>query len=213
MYTVGSAGIVDPSDSGKVVCAGPVAQLGIGVSGLEPPVAGTEGALAARVTLPQTMATIRYPVPAEGPALSSALGLLGLVLRYRSGTGRVVATLLEVPVLYDELGDPGTVTERVLLQFDSASAAPSAAFRTVIARLPRASGLYGYLLQFGPNVYYVDLTLTGSAIVAGQPPAVAAIEIVGFQPPGPGSGYGDGGGSGGYDGGGGDDDDPGHDPD
>jgi uncharacterized membrane protein YgcG len=107
------------------------------------------------------------------------------------------------------------VSERPLLQFDSASTGASPSFRTANVHLPRDSAMFYYQPGFGPNVYYVALTLTGPAIVAGQPPAVAAIEIIGLEPPGgSGNGNGDGGDGGGSGGGGydegGNDDDPGH---
>jgi hypothetical protein len=210
MFSVGSVGIVDPGDTGKVVCAGPVVQLGVGIGGLEPPVAGAGDAVAARVSVLQTAATIRYPVPAEEPALSSVLGLIALQLRYRSGDGRVIATLMEVAVPPGGTGDPGTVSERTLLQIDSASLAASAFFLTANAHLPRDSALYDYQLAFGPNVYYVTVTLTKPAIVIGQPPAVAALELIGLEPPAGGNGGNGGGGGGGN---GGPDNGPGHEPD
>jgi hypothetical protein len=225
MFSVGSVGIVDPGDSGKVVCAGPIIQLGAGIGGLEPVVAEAPAAVAARVSVLQTAATIRYPVPVEEPAVSSVLGLIALQLRYRSGDGRAIATLMEVAVPPGGPGDSGTVSERPLLQFDSStSGAASVFFQTANAHLPRDSALYDYRLAFGPNVYYVSLTLTGPAFVAGQPPAVAAVELIGLEPPAGGNGgngNGGGTGNGGYDGGnggsgggdGGPDDGPGHQED
>jgi hypothetical protein len=60
---VGSAGIVDPADVGKVVFAGPVAQM----PGLVLPDTGNTA-----VAPPPTKAVIRYPVtPVDGVGLQT----------------------------------------------------------------------------------------------------------------------------------------------
>jgi hypothetical protein len=177
---VGSVGTVDPRDISKVVFAGSIVQLGFGIGGLE--TAATSGAVAARVTLfPEVTATIRYAVPPEG-VTGVALGELALLLRYRDGDGRVVATLTEVAVPPARPGEPTTVAETPLLQFDSADPSfggSSQSFRTHVAQLPVPSDLSGHILDFGQNDYYIALSLTGPEVPFRQPPAVSEIGIVG----------------------------------
>jgi hypothetical protein len=124
-------------------------------------------------------ATIRYGVPPDGLG-GVGLGALGLQLRYRAGDGQVVATLIEVAVPPGSPGEPTTVTETPLLEFDSTQFdAAQGGFLTHIATTGVDSPDARHVLEFGPNVYYIALSLTGPEFVLGHPPAVSSIEIVG----------------------------------
>jgi hypothetical protein len=178
LFRAGSTGIVDPRDAAKVVFAGSIVQLGVGVSGLEE--VAKEAFAAHAPAFPQTSATIRYDVPPEGVD-GRTVGDLALQLRYRDGDGRVVATLTEVAV-GEGSGQPGTVSERSLLTFDSASGNYGSAsnnFRTHRSELGPGDPEAGHQIDFGSNVYYVVLVLSGPEGLVGQPPAMSSIAIVG----------------------------------
>jgi hypothetical protein len=180
MFSVGSVGTVDPRDINKVVFAGSIVQLGFGVGGLESSAARMAPA-ARTIAFPHVTATIRYGVPPEGLS-GSVLGNLALKLRYRDGDGRVVATLIEVAVPPARPGEPGTVVESPLLQFDSSDpdfGGSWVGFRTHVAQLPIPSDLSEHVIDFDNNLYYIALSLTGPEFIIGYPPAVSAIEIVG----------------------------------
>ena len=156
--SVGSAGTVDVADISKVVFADSVVQL-IGldlVSNLPTPL----------VALPvvQTHAVIRYgvtPVEAVLPGNSFALRL-----RYRDGSGRVVANLIEV--------DIGSGAEKPVTSFDSQTSTRSNAFQVNVPGL-------GAQLDFANHAYYVELTLTVSShppVPVFFPPKVSVIQLV-----------------------------------
>jgi hypothetical protein len=167
MYYVGSAGTVDPGDIAKIVCADGVIQLGQGVQGIKP--------AAEEIPMPQTTVTIRYAVP-PGPD-SPQLGDEMLVLRYRPGSGHIVAVLNEVPLLYADLADPGTVVETTLLEYDSAKFKASNVFLTNSVGGPTYPNPQ-HVLNFAENAYYISVSLTAPELVVGIPPAVAAVGLV-----------------------------------
>ena len=160
MYSVGSVGTVDPGDASKVVFAGSVVQLGLGIGGIEPARANNPEA----IVRPSVTATIRYGVTPDSDG--AELGSLMLVLRYRPGDGRVFATLIEVPILLFDPNDPGIVTETALLQFDSAEFAGSAGFQTKLVGGPTGP-TPNHVLDFRNNVYYIALLLTRPEFVVG----------------------------------------------
>src|ERR1051325_8414960 len=89
---VGSAGIVDPADIGKVVFVGSVAQMP-GIV-LAPPETGPRAVVA-----PPTKAVIRYPVtPVDGVALQShPIERYVLNVLARQGRGGIHVRFLQVP--------------------------------------------------------------------------------------------------------------------
>jgi hypothetical protein len=169
MFYAGSAGTVNPGGTAGLVCTGGIIQLGQGVQGSRPAIG---------ITLPHITATIRYAVPADFG--NPQLGAVMLVLRYRPGSGRIVATLNEVPLLYADPADPGTVTESTLLEFDSAAFDASAVFQTHSVGGP-ANPNPAHVLNFTENAYYISVSLTAPEIAVGDPPAVAAIGVVPWE--------------------------------
>jgi hypothetical protein len=167
--SAGSAGTVDVADTGKVVFANSVVQLpGIDL------VVNQETQLAA-LPVVQTEAVIRYGVtPVEGVLTGQGIALgqgVALRLRYRDGSGRVVAVLIQV--------DIATGTETPTTSFDSeaASLTRSNAFQVNLPGL-------GNALDFANNAYYVKLTLTASSrppVPILFPPKVSVIQLVPAQ--------------------------------
>jgi len=158
--SAGSAGTVNIADIGKVVFANSVVQLqGIDLVITQPtPLAGLPAV--------RTEAVVRYGVtPVEGALNGQELGLK---LRYRDGSGRVVAALIQV--------DIASGTETRTATFDSG--APG--FTRSNAFQVNGPGL-GTTLDFSNNAYYVELTLTGSAhppMPMLFPPKVSVIQLV-----------------------------------
>jgi hypothetical protein len=178
MYSVASAGTVDPADAGKLVCIGSVLQLGQGLSALPPEAGGGQpppvADEAAHIALPSLRATVRYAVAPDVGGM--ALNVLWLALRYRSGDGSIVASLFEVPLflLGSALGDdPGTVSQTQLLQFEGTA---STTFRT-----DAASGLGAsdpaHVLDFANYAYYAEVSIASPAIESPWPPAIAAVGV------------------------------------
>jgi hypothetical protein len=181
MFWVASTGVVNPADAHKIVCMGSIVQLGASIGGLEseaavaPPAGGQAAA-----PFPQTSATLRYNVPPEGLQLSE-VGAWELMLRYRNGNGRVLATLMEVDVPEGGPGQPDTVVERPLIGFNSSDpgfGGASPFFRTHRSGVPESPSTH--TIDFGQHVYYISVTLSGPEVVVGVPPAVSSIQIVGI---------------------------------
>lgn len=156
--SAGSAGTVDGADIGKVVFANSVVQL----QGFDLVI--DQSKQLAALPAVQTHAVVRYGVtPVEG-VLNQAV--LGLKLRYRDGSGRVVASLIEV--------DIATGTETPNARFDSQAFTRSNAFQV------NGPGL-GMVLDFANHAYYVELTLTASShppVPILFPPKVSVIQLV-----------------------------------
>jgi hypothetical protein len=156
--SVGSAGTVDVADIGKVVFAKSVVQL----QGFDL-VVSTPAPSAAALPVVQTHAVIRYGVTPVQGVLSTQLTLR---LRYRDGSGQVVATLIEV--------DISTGTETPLCRFDSrALGPPSNAFQD-------KSSDCAQTLNFENHAYYVEVTLTGASHSQQPmffPPKVSVIQL------------------------------------
>lgn len=171
---VGSAGVVNPPDLGKVifnnsiVLLSPAGRPGGGV--IEP-----EDRLAteARIGVETVTATIRYGVvPVEGlyvrfdrqPPLE-----LALALRYRDGSGYVVAKFIQL-----SLNDG---TEYPIFTFDSRFIQPA---RNVFQQ--QYSDWQSVPVDFVMCAYYVELTLGVTEQLIGPPlefpPAVSAIQLL-----------------------------------
>jgi len=170
--SVGSTGAIDVGDIGKVIFSGSVVQLGDGAGG----VVVNHSTAAQAILLPQVTATIRYEV-APADINGTALGNWKLQMRYRSGNGRVTATLTEValggatvpPVI-------GPVVETSLLTVGST--VPSGdAFVTYNLALDPISPNFRHVLNFNNNAYYVVVTLSGEGLVVGHPPAISSVGL------------------------------------
>jgi hypothetical protein len=164
--SAGSAGTVDVADIGKVVFVNSVVQLpGVDL------VVNREAQLAA-LPVVQTEAVIRYGVtPVEGVLPGQGFALRALRLRYRDGSGRVVAVLIQV--------DIATGTETPTASFDSEAPGLTRSNEFQV-NLP---GL-GMALDFANNAYYVELTLTASSrppVPILFPPKVSVIQLVPAQ--------------------------------
>ena len=136
--------------------------------------------------MPLVSATIRYGISTGEIPNDDAVGVLALRIRYRSGSGRVLAALTEVRVPEAVFSPPsadGTVSEGVLIQFDSASPGNDSTkvFRTFDATIDSSSPAFKHLVNNSLNVYYIAITLIGPQVVAGVPPAVSAVEIIQAQ--------------------------------
>src|SRR5215475_13941282 len=156
--SAGSAGTVNIPDIGKVVFDNSIVQL----QGID--LVFSQSAPLAALPVVQTQAVIRYGVtPVEG-VLSQALGLK---LRYRDGSGRVTAVLIQV--------DIATGAENhTVATFDSDGFTRSNAFQV------HGPGL-GTVLDFSNSAYYVELRLTGFAhppMPMLFPPKVSVIQLV-----------------------------------
>ena len=164
--SVGSVGVVDSSDVGKVVFLGSIAQLGVSIL---PPVAETsvsapiEERFGIGIPIPKVTATIRYPVH-EADLGNFGPSLWDLTVRYRDGNGSVTVQLIQVSV------DTGVETPLITLQ----SGAP----------FPRSNNFHDEIstgVAFGTDflndAYYVAVTLTGPAMILGIPPAIQLMKI------------------------------------
>jgi hypothetical protein len=161
---VGSAGIVNPADIGKVVFTGPVAQMpGVVVA---PPQAAERA-----VVRPQTKAVIRYPVtPVDGVALqSNPIERYVLRVLARLGRGGIHVRFLEVPIV---TGPTPEIGETALFDFPIQNA--HAGFN-----LTNFSNVSAGELNFVNNCHYVEITLSESiGPVALDPPGIALIQLV-----------------------------------
>jgi hypothetical protein len=161
---VGSAGIVDTGDIGKVVFAGSVAQLP-GVV-LQPPQPGTSA-----VVHPQTKAIIRYSVtPVDGVALqSNPIERYFLRIVARLGRGTIRVRFLQVPIL---TGPTPTIGEIALFDFPIEN-------RNGGFNVTNRSNVSAPELDFVNNCYYAEITLSeSSGPVVIDPPGVALIQLV-----------------------------------
>jgi hypothetical protein len=158
--SVGSVGIVDSSDVGKVVFIGSIAQLGVGIlpplaeASVIPPIEERF-----RIPIATTTATIRYPVQeADLPDQTP-----NLVVRYRDGAGSVTVQLIQVSVV--------TGMETPLIGLQSGVGYPrSNNFHNEISQ-------FAFVTDFQQNVYYVAVTLTGPTVVLGIPPAIQLMQL------------------------------------
>jgi hypothetical protein len=176
--SIGSAGVVDEADVSKVFFDHSIVQRGRQIGNSQPvggaPTNSPAPSAATQATAPilQTeSATIRYNVTAaEGffaprPAAPSTRGSQ-LVVRYlASGAGaRVVAKLIEV--------DTATGVETTLLTFDSKAFPPSNAYQE-----QQTGNCQPPPFDFKRKAYYVEATLTGSALVAVSAAGIQTLRL------------------------------------
>lgn len=175
--TVGSAGTVDEADTAKVEFNKSTVQMkGSGVI-VAQPIASfaeaktTEATAASVIALPTESAVVRYNVTAvDGLFMGAPYGTgdtYGMTVRYwASGSAaRVVVRLMEVDIY------TGVEVERMKL--DSANFASSTNYQT------QGVGIYlpPWKFDFTQKAYYVEATLTRSAIVAGGAAGISAIKL------------------------------------
>ena len=156
---VGSAGIVDPADVGKVVFAGPVAQM----PGLVLPDTGNTA-----VAPPPTKAVIRYPVtPVDGVGLQTDQYILKVLAR--QGRGGIQVRFLRVPIIAGPSSEIGGTPP--LIDFPIQNDHPGFAVTSRSApQLPE--------LDFVNNCYYVEITLSERiGPITLDPPGVAVIQL------------------------------------
>jgi hypothetical protein len=167
--TVGSAGTLNQADLAKVTLHQSIVQLGTAVvpppAAAEAASAGGEAAVAPELQLPTIQAVVRYNVtPVDGLFFTPGAGLhYFLKLRCR---GNVSARLVEVDL------QTGAETQRILLNSNTAN------FQVVVKEENPAAP-ESKVMDFVEKAYYVEATLTASAVVIGHP---AAIQIIKIQP-------------------------------
>jgi hypothetical protein len=155
--TVGSAGTLSAADLAKVSLNNAVISLGHGIAPL-PATAAEDPS----IVTPQISAVVRYNItPVEGlfvPDGQTLAYVLELIYR-----GKIHARLVQF--------DLSTGTETDLVEFDISSS-PAFGFTTGVIEIDGASAM-----NFVTCAYYVEATLTASAIVVGNPAEIAAIKL------------------------------------
>ena len=127
--------------------------------GIAPPLAA--GAADPSIITPQISAVVRYnvtPVDALFPDAQPFVYVLQLTYR-----GNVHARLVQF--------DHSTGAETDLVHFDGSSS-PASGFTTASIETGLAT-----VMDFVTSAYYVEATLTASAIVAGSPAEIAALKV------------------------------------
>jgi len=163
---VGSAGVVNPPDLGKVIFNGSIVQL-VGLPGTSE----VSGPATEAIIDGQTVtATIRYGVVAVEGLYAAYYNQhsFALSLRYRTGPGYVVAKFIQV-TLNDGLESP-------LLTFDSRSIIGLSGNEFQL----EYSNWQLVLVDFTTYAYYVELTLTGpgGSVPPLYPTAVSAVWLL-----------------------------------
>jgi hypothetical protein len=161
--TVGSAGTLNQADLAKVTLHQSIVQLGTELA--SPPAAATvTGAPHADlVTLPTTQAVVRYNVSSADGLFNTGSFAYKLRLRCR---GRISAKLIEV--------DLASGIENTRIQFNSNN---HNAFENQQAFESAGDPPHSVPFDFGNKAYYVEATLTASAVVIGHPAAISTIQI------------------------------------
>jgi hypothetical protein len=171
--TIGSVGVASAADLSKLLFLNSIVQLGPGSGGgLSNPgesLTARSPASPSLITLgTQVSAVIRYGVDVSRDAFVT--GVNGIRIRYRDGSGFVVARLICV--------DMDTGVESVLIGFDSrVDGNPSDAFQEKFIVLSGGAPLSPVAQR---PAFYVELTLSVLQPISGLvafPPAVVAIEV------------------------------------
>jgi hypothetical protein len=163
--TVGSAGTLNQADLAKVSMHQAIVQLGTGIGpAATAEAAAPAGSGAAATTpalhLPTIQAIARYNVtPVDGLFFTASDTHYFLKLRCR---GHVSARLVEVDL------QTGAETQRIRLNSNTTS------FQVV----QQPEGPPSTVMDFVKKAYYVEATLTASALVVGHPAAIQIIKIV-----------------------------------
>jgi hypothetical protein len=162
--TVGSAGTLSATDLAKVGLGKSVISLGHSIGPVETGAPEDREAAEPRIGLPTTTAVVRYNItPVAGLFLDGQFTYV-LQLTYK---GRVQARLGQFSVLTGEDSD--------VVRFDSASFPPAPAdkFATNLAGSTDDSAV----MDFVNFAYYVEATLTASAVAVGHPAEIAAVKV------------------------------------
>jgi hypothetical protein len=163
--SAGSAGTVDVADVGKVVFDKSIVQLQ-GFDLVAPP--ATQAAVGpTAVTSTLISAVIRYGVtPVEGVLMGQQLRLK---LRYRDGSGHIMANLIEVDI------DEGTEISKITFDSSQSNSVHNNGFQIYTSRDYYSS------FDFANHAYYVQLILTASQPLARPvlfPPKVSVVQLV-----------------------------------
>jgi hypothetical protein len=155
--TVGSAGTLSATDLAKVTLNNAVIALGHDIA---PPM--SNAAEDPSIVFPPSTAVVRYNVtPVDGLFPASPFHYV-LQLTYR---GTVRARLTQF--------DLSSGAETDLLHFDSASFAPAHTFVTNSGTTTFDSSV----MDFVNCAFYVEATLSASAIVVGNPAEIAVVKV------------------------------------
>ena len=158
--TAGSVGTLSATDLAKVGLNKGVISLG---GGIAPPPAGAAAEEELSIGLPTTSAIVRYNItPVAGLFPADRRFHYVLQLTYK---GTVKARLGQFNVL--------TGADTDVLRFDSASFPPAHTFATNSGSTADDSAV----LDFVNCAYYVEATLTASAVTIGNPAAIGAVKV------------------------------------
>jgi hypothetical protein len=156
--TVGSAGTLSAADLAKVGLDKAVISLGVGTA---PPLASAAEEDPS-IGFPTTSPIVRYNITPVAGLFPAGRFHYVLQLTYK---GNVKAWLGQFNVL--------TGADTAVLRFDSASFAPAHTFVTNGETTTDDSTV----LDFVNCAYYVEATLTASAVAIGNPAAIGAVKV------------------------------------
>ena len=176
--TVGTAGVVNPGDTGKVLFTNSTVQLG-----------GGDGVVVASKLDEQVSATIRYPIsPADMPQVQVEDLMLHINYRLGSTTGtgaatvfpHVKASLWEVAYF---VHPGGVVSEAVLFAFDSLADIngqdfPNQFVTSTTTISPTGTPQATHVCDSSKNAYYIELTVTGPQPLPPQSSAAPAVSAI-----------------------------------
>jgi len=161
--TVGSAGTLNQADLAKVTLHQSIIQLGTEL--LPPPHAAAlaDAPPAGLVNLATVQAVVRYNVTSTDGLFNTGFFAYRLRLRCR---GQISAKLIEV--------DLASGIEKARIQFNSDN---HTAFEDQDAFESAGDPPRSVPFDFGKKAYYVEATLTASAVAIGHPAAISIIQI------------------------------------
>jgi hypothetical protein len=168
--TVGSAGVLNPADLAKVTLHQSIIQLGTEIIA-QPQTAATPGAAVSSnlLHLPTIQAVARYNVTSVdglfNPGMTPQHTDFKYVLKLRC-RGQVSANLIEVNI------ETGIENTRISFSSDN-----KPGFEVQSAIEKSDSEVSSVPFDFTKNAYYVEATLTASALVLGHPAAISIIQI------------------------------------
>ena len=155
--TVGSVGTLSAADLAKVSLKNAVITLGQGIA--PPHAAAAEDPSIVR---PQVSAVVRYNITFVDGLLAEGLFVYVMALTYR---GSVRARLVQF--------NRSSGTETDLAHFEGSSSPPGGGFTTH----GQETAPVTTVMDFANCAYYVEATLTASAIVAGNPAEIAEVRV------------------------------------
>ena len=161
--TVGSAGTLNQADLAKVTFHQSIIQLGTELLPPPPAAAVADAPPADLVPLPTIQAVVRYNVTSADGLFNTGSFAYELRLRCR---GQIFARLIEV--------DLASGIENTRIQFNSNN---HNAFEDQHAFESAGDPPHSVPFDFGKKAYYVEATLTASAIAIGHPAAISIIQI------------------------------------